>query len=60
MPTRSADRLSFAERIALLPAAERDRMFSALTEEEAQRLYYDWAYWARPNQLPPQETGSSG
>lgn len=53
MPTRSADRLSVAERIALLPPAERDRIFSALTDEEAQRLYYDWAYWARPNQLVP-------
>ncbi len=53
MPTPSPGERSVAERIALLPAAERDRIFSALTEEEAQRLYYDWAYWARPNQLPP-------
>jgi phage terminase large subunit-like protein len=53
MPTRSADQLSVAERIALLGQPERERIFAALTEEEAQRLYYDWAYWARPAQLPP-------
>ncbi len=53
MASRSPQELSVAERIALLPSAERARAFSRLTVEEAQRLYYDWAYWARPSQLPP-------
>jgi phage terminase large subunit-like protein len=53
MPIRGPEQLSVAERIALLPKAERERIFAALTAEEAERLYHDWAYWARPAQLPP-------
>jgi hypothetical protein len=56
MPTPTPEERSVAERIALLPAVERERIFAALTVEEAQRLYYDWAYWARPAQLPPPGT----
>jgi phage terminase large subunit-like protein len=53
MPTPTPEERSVAERIALLSAAKRDRIFAALTTEEAERLYFDWAYWARPSQLPP-------
>ncbi len=49
----SPDQRSVAERIALLPKVERDRIFARLSLEEAERLYHDWAYWARPNQLLP-------
>lgn len=49
MINRAPDQLSVAERIALLPKAERERVFAALTGDEAQRLYFDWAYWARPS-----------
>ena len=31
----------------------RDRPFAALTPAEARALLYDWAFWARANQLPP-------
>jgi phage terminase large subunit-like protein len=40
-------------RARALTKAERARIFAALTAEEAERLYFDWAYWARPSQLPP-------
>ncbi len=29
------------------------KLLETLTEEEAQQLFYDWSFWARPNQLPP-------
>jgi hypothetical protein len=32
---------------------QRDRLISALTPAEARALLYEWAFWARPNQLPP-------
>ncbi len=44
---------SLAERIATLPRAERKRGLK-LTGKEAQALLYDWSFWARPKQLPPE------
>lgn len=41
MINRAPDQLSVAERIALLPKAERERVFAALTGDEAQRLYFE-------------------
>src|SRR5689334_6564595 len=32
---------------------QRDRLFATLTPTEARALLYDWAFWARTNQLPP-------
>jgi len=32
---------------------QRDRLIAALTPAEAHALLYEWAFWARPNQLPP-------
>lgn len=46
-------RLSLAARLALLPAAERDRWLAALTVGQARALLHDWRFWARPEQLPP-------
>lgn len=44
---------SVAERIASLPPKER-RKHLRVSKEEALALEYDWAFWARPKQLPPE------
>src|SRR5947207_8726913 len=31
----------------------RSDLIAALTPAEARALLYEWAFWARPNQLPP-------
>ncbi len=36
-----------------LPAAKRREFFEELTDTEAAHLYYDWQFWARPNQRAP-------
>lgn len=45
---------SLAERLAKLPTHECARVLADLSEREAEQLEYDWPFWARPNQLPPQ------
>lgn len=37
-----------------LTAAERNRLLRELPDNDVLELEYDWGYWARPNQLPPQ------
>lgn len=44
---------STAETIALLPERERKEVISNLSQKEAEETQYDWRFWARPNQLPP-------
>lgn len=39
--------------LAMLPEAERHQTLKSLNDKEAEALYYDWEFWARPNQLPP-------
>ncbi len=39
--------------LASLPEALRDELIAALSPAEARALLYDWPFWARPNQLPP-------
>lgn len=39
--------------MSLLPAEEREQLLDELSEEEAEALWHDWEFWARPNQLPP-------
>jgi hypothetical protein len=31
----------------------RSELIAALTPADARALLYEWAFWARPNQLPP-------
>lgn len=47
--------LSAAQRLANLPKEERERIIGALSKEEQQALLNDWAFLARPNQLPPKK-----
>ena len=42
-----------ATSLSLRAELHRDRPFGALTSAEARALLYDWAFWARANQLPP-------
>lgn len=49
---RSPEDLSLAERVALLPDHGAS-LLDALSDPELLELYYDWAFWARPKQLPP-------
>ncbi|MCF6195713.1 MAG: terminase family protein [Emcibacter sp.] len=44
---------SLAEWIASLDPARRRALFKNITEEECDALNYDWSFWARKNQLPP-------
>ena len=44
---------STAESLASLPPTERARLLASLSDAEALSLYYDWRFWARPDQLPP-------
>jgi phage terminase large subunit-like protein len=39
--------------LASLPEALRNSLVAALSPAEAEALLYDWQFWARPNQLPP-------
>src|SRR3954464_10414481 len=46
---------SVAELIALLPDSEREAALKEIapTKQDEERLLYEWAFWARPNQLAP-------
>lgn len=45
--------LSLAQRLAALPAEERERILDGLSALECARLVLDWRFWARPTQLAP-------
>lgn len=44
---------SIASKIALLPIAEQEKIFSKYTKKELDALKYDWNFWGRPKQLRP-------
>jgi len=46
-------RLSFMERLALLPPADRKQVLRGLGEEKVRLLLTSWIAWARPGQLEP-------
>ncbi len=39
--------------LASLPETLRNEILAALTPSQAQRIVYDWPFWARASQLPP-------
>lgn len=45
--------LARAEKVALLPPAERAQVLGPLSEQESVNLLYEWEFWARPDQLTP-------
>ena len=46
--------LSPAQRLALLPKEERQKIIGSFSEEEKQSLLYSWRTWGRPSQLAPE------
>lgn len=46
--------LSLAQRLAKLPKSQREALINELSDEEKRGLEYDWTFYARANQLPPE------
>jgi predicted phage terminase large subunit-like protein len=44
----------------LLPESERAEILSKLSDEQAYAVLHDWDFWARPEQLPPDQWGKDG
>ncbi len=44
---------SIAQSLACLPETDRLKAISSLSDKEAEALLYDWEFFARPKQLPP-------
>ena len=42
--------LSLVEELRELPELQREAALAEFAEEELAELYYDWDFWARPNQ----------
>jgi len=42
-----------ASSLRSLPKAQRDKFLASLSPAEAAALFYNWEFWARPEQLPP-------
>ena len=49
-----AKQVSQASLLAALSAEDREKLLGSLSPEEMEQLNYDWDFWARPNQLPPE------
>lgn len=51
--------LSTAEKVALLPPAERNQIMDGFSDTQLKALEYDWNFWGRPKQIaPPDEEDS--
>ena len=46
--------LSQAERMRTLPEEERRRILNSFSEEQQEALLWDWKFWGRPKQFPPE------
>jgi phage terminase large subunit-like protein len=49
-----------AETFRGFPVARRKEALNSLSDKEKVDLFYDWTFWARPNQLPPDQWGKDG
>lgn len=50
----SKPQISPASWLASQPQAEQERWLSSLSEAEKAKLNYDWKFWGRPDQHPPE------
>ena len=50
-----SDTIGLAQQLALLPIEQQEELIRSLTPEQQQALQYDWNFWARPNQIVPEE-----
>ena len=57
-PTPSNE--SLASSVSRLSREKRESLLTDLSDEDIQRLEYEWKFWARPNQLPPDEAQGGG
>jgi phage terminase large subunit-like protein len=48
------------EKLKTYPVEKRKAALEKLTPEEREALFYYWAFFARPNQLPPEQWGRAG
>lgn len=55
LATLRPEDLSEAEKLSLLPAADRNRLLSRYSEDQLMNLKYDWDFWARPDQKFPDQ-----
>jgi phage terminase large subunit-like protein len=46
---------SLASSLALLPPGKQVQVLEEFDDSELERLFHDWRFWARPDQLPPQQ-----
>lgn len=44
--------------VASLPQSQRESLLTDLSPAQLEELEYDWRFWARPNQLPPEASQS--
>ena len=51
---------SLVDSLASLDTSEQVKVLSDLSNGEFADLFYDWAQWARPDQMPPQEAWTTG
>ena len=49
-----AKQVSQASLLAALSTEDREKLLGSLSPQEIEQLNYDWDFWARPNQLPPE------
>ena len=49
-----------ASNFRLLPVSDRIELIDSMNEREAKTLYYDWRFWARPEQVEPKGLGAIG
>ena len=49
-----------ASNFRLLPVSDRIELIDSMNEREAKTLYYDWRFWARPEQVEPKGLGATG
>jgi phage terminase large subunit-like protein len=47
--------LSIAEQWAAMPERQREAFIEALSEDEAEAFLYEWEFFARPEQVPPDD-----
>jgi len=45
---------SRAERFARLPQREKDRLLQGMSAEDLEAMKWDWGFWGRPKQQPPE------
>lgn len=49
------EELSLAERIAIRPPEQHDQILAGFSKEKIEGLEWDWEFWGRPDQIPPNE-----